>query len=250
MLIIYFLIQLSAIIKGVESSWRDLTPTRDLCSSNSKRLINDEIRESLCPNKDEKTKVVLYFDEKAKLSDLHLGLTLSRPEKRLEVKKYLYAHSSRVQACLVKSLGEKKLDFKSFWIVNAIEVKSINLAELQNLMESCPFNPFFIDKNHQHQRVISPKEKRSAEETSSLAWNIEKINADKVWAMGIKGNNITIATIDGGVNYEHVALKYNYRGATVNGKNIEYTHDYNWNDWAYGDEEPSDNEGHGTNVAG
>jgi subtilisin family serine protease len=254
--------------------------SHDLCSSDESGSVNggnfadrvhEEIRDTLCKEKIEDKDaaimdVVLYFDQVADLDDV-FPLASSRASKRLQVRNYLKAHADTVQSCVMDELKRSSssssstgvLHFKSFWIANAIEIQSISRIGLQTLLKACPPSdtpaPYVVDKNYQRKRQVSREDSSDynnfeKESSSSLAWNIQKIKADQVWAKGINGSGITIATLDGGVNYQHVALKYNYRGATVNGKNIDYDHDYNWNDWAYNSPYPSDNEGHGTNVAG
>jgi subtilisin family serine protease len=83
--------------------------------------------------------------------------------------------------------------------------------------------------------------------STSVQWNIAQIGADKCWALGVDGSGIVAATIDGGVNYQHDALVANYRGTLALGG---FNHTFNWNDFAYQNPEPLDEDGHGTNVAG
>ncbi len=61
------------------------------------------------------------------------------------------------------------------------------------------------------------------------------LNADKVWDLGITGNGSIVAIIDTGVDYTHPELNSSYLG----GK-----------DFVNGDNDPMDDQGHGTHVAG
>jgi len=80
---------------------------------------------------------------------------------------------------------------------------------------------------------------------SNVQWNIQLIRADQCWNQtNSTGSGITLATIDGGVNSDHEALNANYRGT------IDQTHDYNWADYCYQNKQPTDSDGHGTNVQG
>ena len=79
-------------------------------------------------------------------------------------------------------------------------------------------------------------------------WNIAKVRAPDVWPT-TTGEGVVVATIDGGVNFQHDALVANYRG-TVDAKNSVFNHSYNWFDYAYGSKYPDDDDGHGTNVQG
>jgi bacillopeptidase F len=125
-------------------------------------------------------------------------------------------------------------------------------------VEAFPSNDFFVDEVRSIYRQPSPTGHSNSTthlefkepSSSSLAWNIKRVGADQCWSQGVNGSGVVIATIDGGVRYTHVALRDSYRGSSLNGRNYEYTHDYNWIDYAYGDAEPFDSDGHGTNVQG
>jgi subtilisin family serine protease len=76
-----------------------------------------------------------------------------------------------------------------------------------------------------------------------------KICAPETWESATSGEGIVVATIDGGVNYQHEALVEQYRG-TISASRSNYNHSYNWSDYAYGSLYPFDTDGHGTNVQG
>ena len=61
---------------------------------------------------------------------------------------------------------------------------------------------------------------------SGVEWNVARINAPQVWAMGYHGQGIVIANADTGVQWDHIALKSHYRG--WNGTTVN--HAYNWHD--------------------
>ena len=72
-----------------------------------------------------------------------------------------------------------------------------------------------------------------------IQWNIKKVTADKMWEKGFNGSGVVVATLDGGVNYQHESLVDGYRGSKADGT---FDHDYNWNDWAYQNAVPFDSE--------
>ena len=79
-------------------------------------------------------------------------------------------------------------------------------------------------------------------------WGIEKIGAPDVWAEGITGAGIVVATIDTGVEYTHEALVDHYRGNLGGGT---FEHNYNWWDpTGICGGSPCDNAGHGTHTMG
>jgi subtilisin family serine protease len=73
---------------------------------------------------------------------------------------------------------------------------------------------------------------------------IKEINADDVWRMGFKGENVVVAIADTGAELRHPAIKKTYRGYP------KLEHDYNWLDAVKDDQEPLDVGGHGTHVTG
>ncbi|RHY41802.1 hypothetical protein DYB34_012525 [Aphanomyces astaci] len=69
-------------------------------------------------------------------------------------------------------------------------------------------------------------------------WGIEKIQAPALWAKGIKGDGIVVASIDTGVRHTHEALKSNWRK------------EYGWFDPYDETKLPNDPRGHGTHIMG
>ena len=69
----------------------------------------------------------------------------------------------------------------------------------------------------------------------SAAWGVRKIGADTVQATGNQGEGIKVAVIDTGINYLHEDLQANYKGGY---------------DFVNTDENPFDDNGHGTHCAG
>jgi subtilisin family serine protease len=75
-------------------------------------------------------------------------------------------------------------------------------------------------------------------EANIQAWGVRKIGAEAVWAQGIVGENVTIATIDSGARSTHEALRDNYVG------------EYGWFDPETKRAAPFDSSGHGTSILG
>ena len=57
-------------------------------------------------------------------------------------------------------------------------------------------------------------------------WGIDKINADDLWAMNIRGENIVVGGADTGVKWNIPAIEQQYRG----NDNGVIDHNYNWHD--------------------
>ena len=71
----------------------------------------------------------------------------------------------------------------------------------------------------------------------SHQWGIQKTRAPEVWRQGFTGQGIVVAIIDSGVNGNHRALQRNHREG-------------GWNDRMGRTTIPTDEDGHGTHVAG
>jgi subtilisin len=67
------------------------------------------------------------------------------------------------------------------------------------------------------------------------AWGVKHIGAGTVHDLGIKGSGVKVAVVDTGIDYTHQDLDANYAGGA---------------DFVNGDNDPMDDHGHGTHVAG
>src|SRR5699024_6047371 len=90
--------------------------------------------------------------------------------------------------------------------------------------------------------------KKPEADLEHVEWNVEKVKAPRVWEEGIKGKGTVIASIDTGVEWEHPALKENYRG--YQSETEEVDHSYSWFDATNEEAEPYDDQGHGTHTVG
>jgi uncharacterized repeat protein (TIGR01451 family) len=80
-----------------------------------------------------------------------------------------------------------------------------------------------------------------------IEWNIIKVKAVDVWAMGFNGQGVVIGGQDTGYQWDHPALINQYRG--WNGLSVD--HNYNWIDaTAQHSPLPIDPYGHGTHTMG
>lgn len=80
--------------------------------------------------------------------------------------------------------------------------------------------------------------------SKEIPWNITLINADDVWALGYTGEGVIVSHLDSGVNYDHLDLRdHMWDGSGVGMPHHGY-------DFANGDTDPMDDEGHGTHTAG
>jgi subtilisin family serine protease len=85
----------------------------------------------------------------------------------------------------------------------------------------------------------------------AIEWNVHRVRAPEVWAQGVRGEGIVVASIDTGVEYTHPAIEKQYRGNLGGGA---FDHNYNWSDPSSICGSPSlapcDSHSHGTHVTG
>ncbi|WP_430789479.1 S8 family serine peptidase [Actinoplanes sp. G11-F43] len=89
---------------------------------------------------------------------------------------------------------------------------------------------------------------RAAAADGTTTWGLDAIHAPEAWEMGATGAGITVSNLDSGVQFDHPALKRQYRGTNPDGT---VDHDYNWmatRTSCAG--APCDDDGHGTHTMG
>ena len=182
------------------------------------------------------SEALIVFEEQADLSG-----AANLPTK-LEKGQYVYnalrAVAERTQAPMRKLLQERGIPFQSFYSVNMIKVTASRdvLYELAGRDEVLR-----IDANPKVQSSIpspnlsSPNSLNSSQSNNlnsaimrptTIEWNVARVNAPQVWALGFRGQGMVIANSDTGVQWDHIALKSHYRG--WNGTTVN--HSYNWHD--------------------
>lgn len=147
-----------------------------------------------------------------------------------------------------KELGDLK-DYHHYFIVNGISVTGpqevaediADYSEVEKILPNETRQLFSIADMEKH--VKKPEANRE-----HVEWNVEKVKAPYVWEQGINGQGAVIASIDTGVEWDHPALKENYRG--YQSETGEVDHSFSWFDATSGETEPYDNQGHGTHTVG
>jgi serine protease AprX len=115
-------------------------------------------------------------------------------------------------------------DYHPFYIVNALEVRA-DRALVRALADRHE-----VDRILLNPRVWGlpdlPLQPASNRAPQGIQANLVRVNADDVWALGYTGQGIVVAGQDTGYNWEHPALKGQYRG--WDGASAD--HNYNWHD--------------------
>jgi subtilisin family serine protease len=166
---------------------------------------------------------------------------------------YVYERLTRTAAASQRGLrallSKQRAGFQAFWIINAIRVRS-KAATLSAVAARAEVARIVPDWKA---RVETPERPTDVSDVSAVEWNIDRINAPQVWSMyDDRGQNVTVANIDTGVQFDHPALKKQYRGISTFGTTVR--HDYNWWDPSHicdpQGRSACDNQGHGTHVMG
>ena len=144
------------------------------------------------------------------------------------------------QAPIIALLQQRGVPYQSFYIVNMIKVTGD-----RSLMETLAARADVasIDANpHVHTALPAATGNDTTFQPQGVEWNVERVKAPEVWALGFHGEGLVVAGADTGVQWDHPALKGHYRG--WNGTQVN--HDYNWHDAVQHSSTPVDPFGHGT----
>ena len=101
----------------------------------------------------------------------------------------------------------------------------------------------YIGPISRHSLIPEDETPRTASASREITPNITQVNADQVWALGYTGAGVVVAVVDSGVNYDHLDLADHL----WDGGEAFPHHGY---DIVNGDDDPMDDKGHGTHVAG
>ena len=177
----------------------------------------------------------------------------TKEEKGLFVFNSLKAAAAHAQGEIKELLTASHAFFRPFWVVNCVVVTSdvktleavANLASVESIIENGKYtvSKTFVSANA-----------KAEEAPAAIEWGITKTKADQVWALGYKGEGVTVAGEDTGYKWDHAALKKQYRG--WDGSKAD--HNYNWHDAIHeggsncgaNAQAPCDDQEHGTHTMG
>ncbi len=158
----------------------------------------------------------------------------------------------RTQTPIRAELDASGVEYRAFYVVNAIATRGDRALVAR--MAAHPDVARIAANPRVRQPLPIPFPDVGDRAPSGIEWNVARINADDVWALGYTGEGIVVAGQDTGYDWDHPALKNQYRGWD----GITATHDYNWHDAIHSgggvcgadSPEPCDDHGHGTHTMG
>lgn len=178
---------------------------------------------------------------------------MSKPRRRQyvihECKKLAEASQGELLSYLREHEREGNVcDIVSLWSTNTISCDARvdvirQVAKRSDVWEIGYREPVQIIGRH----VEKPTYKKidfAPDNGREICWGVSKINADDVWALGYTGAGVLVGHMDSGVNYNHLDLAdHMWDGSTAGYPNHGY-------DFANDDNNPMDDNGHGTQTAG
>jgi serine protease AprX len=174
----------------------------------------------------------------------------------------LWTTAQSSQRGLRARLDARGIDYQPFYIVNALKVRAsaplVRELAAHADVARIELNPWVRIDDAQFM-APNPAEAvpgATAGATAGIEPNLIRVHADDVWALGFTGQGVVVAGQDTGYDWDHPALKNQYRG--WNGTSAD--HDYNWHDAIHSgggicgadSPEPCDDygDGHGTHTMG
>lgn len=168
------------------------------------------------------TEAIVVLKEQADLSPADKLST--KAEKGQFVVGALRSVANRTQGPVLDFLRQRGIPYQSFFIVNMIKVTgNRSLMEALSAREDVAQ----IDANpHVRTALPHPTGFDLPQVKPNPEWNLKQVKATNVWALGFHGEGMVVADADTGAQWDHPALKNQYRG--WDGHNVN--HDYNWHD--------------------
>jgi len=167
------------------------------------------------------TEFLVFLTEQTDLSGA--AALPTKAEKGAFVYQRLVETAQRTQRPLIAALERMDVEYRSFWVVNALWVRG-DLSAVQALAQRSDVAHLYANPSV---KLDAPVEEAPAPQSVlAVEWNITNVNAPQVWAVGTTGQGVVIGGQDTGYDWDHPALINQYRG--WNG--ISADHNYNWYD--------------------
>lgn len=187
----------------------------------------------------------------------------SKQEKGRFVYERLTAVAAKSQAEILALLAEKGLRTRPYFIVNWIAVYNADAALVRDLVrrsdvEKVIGNPTYLMRQPDPFLHLRKLQKAAPEAIGS---NLTAIGVSRVWSeLGVRGAGIVVAGQDTGYDWQHPAIKSQYRGRGNPALNKNPDHNLNWHDAIHeapnsnpcgaDSIEPCDDDEHGTHTMG
>ncbi len=205
----------------------------------------------------ELTPVLIELKQQADLSGVQESWT--KEQKANYVYTTLKSHAELTQNALVNYLENHHIEYRAFYLVNAIWAK-VNQAQILEIAQFPEIRRVSFD-SYSHAVPTQDNTLLLSKRSPEVTWGILRVGADKVWAKGFEGQGVVVAGNDTGIKWDIPAIKDRYRGFSHDTVN----HNYNWHDAIHHNsplsspdnnpcgldvKEPCDDNSHGTHTVG
>lgn len=158
------------------------------------------------------------------------GLLETKEEKGRFVYEKLRTEARISQSEVRRYLVQNQIGHQTFYIINGIHIPEANSQLIEYLSRQPEVTRIELNSVY---TLIKPVETpldlivpESRSPHSAVEWGIDRIQADTLWSMGIKGKGAVLGDEDTGVEL-HPAIRGSYRG-TLDINTLD--HNYNWHD--------------------
>ena len=186
----------------------------------------------------------------------------TKEEKGRYVYQTLWQHAQSTQVPIKTWLDSQEVQYQSFYTVNALLVKGdqnlVMAAAARQDVGRIEANPKILVRPSNSSNLYESigRIEMTAISSGNIEPNIRYTRAPGVWALGFSGQGIVVGGQDTGYDWDHPALKSQYRGWDASAANV--SHDYNWHDSIHSSggtcgpdsPEPCDDGKHGTHTMG
>ncbi len=184
--------------------------------------IDDYLYDVLTTNTVEQ-ECLISFDSEIKID---IERNLKKTEKASLVYSLLKHNATESQREVVQLLHQKNKSFQSYLIANCIHTKldfelALEISKLKNV-KNISFNPtVMLEEPIKEMDQIDLRE-------AEPEWGIKMINADSVWNLGYKGQDVIIGGQDTGFDWDNDVLINKYKGYDAITGTAD--HNYSWHD--------------------
>jgi subtilisin family serine protease len=205
----------------------------------------------------ETAEFLVVLHEQADLS--HAARLAGKAERGGYVYETRTAVAARSQVPLHAFLDARGATYRAYWVINMLWVRG-DRALLQALAARNEVQHIYANRWQRAQLPTPIWADDDPRRPDVIEWNIDIVNAPDVWAQGFTGQGVVIGGQDTGYDWQHEAIKEQYRGWDGNTAD----HNYNWHDAIHEDNpgsgttnscgfdlaQPCDDNGHGTHTMG
>lgn len=203
---------------------------------NAQAAIERDLQASMAAAPEQKQKIILHFSPPETANPVQLQSVIRRSERSAMIQA-LRQRSATAQQRARQLLSANGVSPRELWMVNALALEASPqlIARLAALPEVAEVR---LD------RVLRLPVQPAAEAVSGVSpaaahWNLEAIGAPALWARGLTGAGVVVASVDSGVDLAHADLAAGWRGGSNS-----------WFDPNGQHATPFDAEGHGTGTLG